>query len=123
MKALLLCAISGWAGVFGLAVAGWASDDGPPPGEYNCYVYAPKAIHVGKFSIRGDGSYKGGEASGRYHFDPKTETLTWDGKPPLGFEVGVLEMAPGATPQIRLYRNASEVGKKWKAAVCSLKKD
>ena len=100
----------------------WAEDVGPPPGEYNCYVYVPKAVHVGKFTLKADGSYQSGEASGHYRYDGKTQTLMWEGKPPLGFEVGVLELATGETPKVRLYRNAAEMGNKWKAAVCSLRK-
>lgn len=123
MKTLLLCVIGGMSGLLGFPIAGWADEAGPPPGEYNCYVYVPKAVHVGKFTMKKDGTYQAKEAGGRYRFDPKTDTLTWDGAPLLGFEVGVLELSPGATPQIRLYRTAAEIGKKWKAAVCSLKKD
>ena len=123
MKTLLTCFITGLAGLLGLTVAGWGDEAGPPAGEYNCYVYVPKSVHVGKFTMKKDGSYQAKEAGGRYRFDPKTGTLTWDGKPPLGFEVGILEMAPGTTPQIRLYRTPDEIGKKWKAAVCSLKKE
>jgi len=117
---VLLSSLIAW--LFVLASPVWAEDSGPPSGEYNCYVYVPKAVHVGKFTIKADGSYQGGEASGHYRYDPKTQNLTWESKPLLGFELGVLESSPGAMPQIRLYRNAAEIGNKWKAAVCSLSK-
>ena len=114
-----------WALAVILAQAGtsWAAEGAPPAGEYNCYVYLPKAIHVGALLIQPGGAYavKGQDIKGRYTLDSKTSTLTWDGPPPLGFETGVLETDDSMT-KLRLYRKAADIGNKWKAAVCSLKK-
>lgn len=114
-----------WALAVFLTLVGtsWAAEGAPPAGEYNCYVYLPKATHVGALLIQPGSTYavKGQDIKGRYTLDSKTSTLTWEGKPPLGFEVGVLEMPSGEQPKIRLYRKAADIGNKWKAAVCSLK--
>lgn len=110
------------AGFLVASRACWAAEGEVPAGEYHCYVYMPKSIHVGALLIQEGGTYavKGQDVKGRYTLDSKTNTVTWEGPPPLGFETGVLETDDGQT-KIRLYRKAADIGNKWKAAICSLR--
>lgn len=91
---------------------------GLPAGEYGCYTYNPRANYVGGLVIRGDSYQSRTGASGRYRLADggKVEFL---GEAPLGFAVAVLEETE-PTPKLRLYRQAADIGNKWKAAVCSL---
>lgn len=86
-----------------------------PDGEYYCYTYNPRPVVAGVFTING-GTYRSRTgATGRYQLGVGGR-ITWMGTPPLGFNVGVLEETN--PPKIRMYPQVSDVGNKWKAAVC-----
>ena len=90
-----------------------------PEGEYICYGQfdiGKKALWLGNVTFRGDSYQTNVGATGRYR--NVGGRLEWQGTPPLGFAVGVLEQT---TPKglIRLFPRA--VGDREKAAICSQK--
>lgn len=94
-----------------------------PAGAYGCYTYNPKAIYVGEIAIAGD-SYMVARfnTTGTYTFDAGSGRVIWRGKPPLGFEAAAFEVdATSGRKQIRMYPKESDIGNKWKAALCSSK--
>ena len=88
-------------------------------GRYNCFVFLgkpPKATMVGALLISGSAyQVKDQAVRGEYELDRQSSHVSWKGKPPLGFQVGVLE----EDGKIRMYPAESDVGNKWKAALCS----
>ena len=94
-----------------------------PAGAYGCYTYNPKAIYVGEFAISGDRyTVARFDTTGSYSFDSGSGKVIWRGKPPLGFEAAAFEVDPASgRKMIRMYPKESDIGNKWKAAVCSPK--
>ena len=88
-----------------------------PDGEYYCYTYHPNPVVAGVFTIAGGAYRTRTGASGRYRLAGGGR-IEWLGTPPLGFQVGVLEETD-PRPKIRMYPLASDIGNKWKAAVCT----
>ena len=94
-----------------------------PGGSYGCYTYNPKPIYVGEISISG-GRYVVARfgTEGNYDYDIGSGKVAWKDKPPMGFEVAVLETdATSGRKLLRMYPKAADIGNKWKAAVCSMK--
>lgn len=87
-----------------------------PDGEYYCYTYNPAPVVAGVFTITGSSYRTRTGASGRYRMSGGGR-VDWLGTPPLGFRAGVLEETD-PKPKIRMYPQASDIGNKWKAAVC-----
>lgn len=94
-----------------------------PEGAYGCYTYNPKAIYVGEIAISGSRyTVARFNTTGGYAFDSGSGKVVWQGKPPLGFEAAAFEVdATSGRKLIRMYPRESDIGNKWKAAVCSLK--
>lgn len=96
-----------------------AAGGGLSDGRYNCYLFfgkPPKATYTGALLIAGSAyAVKDQAVRGEYDLDRQTSWIRWNGKPPLGFELGVLE----GDGKIRLYISPADVGNKWKAALCS----
>lgn len=94
-----------------------------PEGAYGCYTYNPKAIYVGEIAISGDRyTVARFNTTGSYSFDSGSGKVIWRGKPPLGFESAAFEVdATSGRKLIRMYPKESDIGNKWKAAVCSPK--
>jgi len=94
-----------------------AAGGGLADGRYNCFLFfgkPPKATFTGALLISGD-TYQVKDQAVRGRYEVKDGRVSWKGKPPLGFEVGVLE----PDGKLRMYPAASDVGNKWKAALCS----
>ncbi|MGH6960500.1 MAG: hypothetical protein ACREE7_08465, partial [Dongiaceae bacterium] len=72
-----------------------AARGGLPDGRYNCYLFfgkPPKATYTGALLIAGRAyEVKDQAVGGEYDFEPQNGRVRWKGKPPLGFQVGVLE--------------------------------
>ena len=94
-----------------------------PAGAYGCYTYNPKAIYVGEIAIAGDRyTVARFNTAGSYSFDSASGKIIWRGKPPLGFEAAVFEVdSTSGRKQIRMYPKQSDIGNKWKAALCTPK--
>ena len=94
-----------------------------PAGAYGCYTYNPKAIYVGEIAISGERyTVARFNTTGTYSFDGRSGKIIWRGKPPLGFEAGAFEIdSTSGRQQIRMYPKESDIGNKWKAALCSPK--
>ena len=93
---------------------------GLPEGRYNCYVFLGtpvRATFTGALLIAGN-TYrvKDQAVRGDYDLDQGSGRVRWKGKPPLGFQMGVLE----PDVKIRMYITEADIGNKWKAALCSL---
>jgi hypothetical protein len=114
----------GLAGLLTLSAQSALAAEGLPPGQSNCYVYLPNATYLGAVLLQADGTDRvmSQEVEGAYQFDAATGPVTWKDKPPLGFEVAILEASPTAA-KLRMYRTAADAGKKWKATMCSLEKE
>ena len=88
-------------------------------GRYNCFVFLgkpPKATMTGALLISGRAyQVKDQAVRGEYEVDRQSGRVSWKGKPPLGFQVGVLE----PDGKIRMYIAEADIGNKWKAALCS----
>ena len=88
-------------------------------GRYNCFVFLgkpPKATMTGALLISGSAyQVKDQAVRGEYAVDKPSGRVSWKGKPPLGFHVGVLE----PDGKIRMYISEADIGNKWKAALCS----
>jgi hypothetical protein len=88
-------------------------------GRYNCFLFfgkPPKATFTGALLITGSAyEVKDQAVRGEYELDRQTGWVRWQGKPPLGFQLGVLE----GDGKIRMYISPADVGNKWKAALCS----
>ena len=115
MKPLLAVLILAAASVFHAEAAGGGLTDG----RYNCFVFLskpPKATMTGALLISGS-SYqvKDQAVRGEYEVDRQSGRVSWKGKPPLSFHVGVLE----PDGKIRMYISEADIGNKWKAALCS----
>ena len=54
-------------------------------------------------------------ARGEYEVDASSGRVRWQGQPPLGFQVGMLE----PDGKLRMYPAEADVGNTWKAALCS----
>lgn len=93
---------------------------GLPEGRYNCYLFFGKparATFTGALFIAGSAyRVKDQPVRGEYDLDQGSGRVRWKGKPPLGFQVGVLE----TDGKIRMYISEADIGNKWKAALCSL---
>ena len=96
-----------------------AAGGGLADGRYNCFVFLgkpPKATMTGALLISGSAyQVKDQAVSGEYEVDKSSGRVSWKGKPPLGFHVGVLE----PDGKIRMYISEADIGNKWKAALCS----
>jgi agenet domain-containing protein len=108
--------------VLGLLVASAVSAEaagGLADGRYNCFLFLgkpPKATMTGALLISGNAyQVKDQAVRGEYELDKPSGRVSWKGKPPLGFHVGVLE----ADGKIRMYISEADIGNKWKAALCS----
>ena len=114
----------GLAGLLMLAAQPALAAEGLPPGQSNCYVYLPNATSLGAILSQADGTDRAmsQEVECAYQFAAATGPVIWKDKPPLGFEVAILEAGPTAA-KLRLYRTAADAGKKWKATMCSLQKE
>ena len=101
------------------ALSAEAAADGLPDGRYNCFLFLgkpPKATFTGALLIAGSVyEVKDQAVRGEYELDRQTGWVRWKGKPPLGFQLGVLE----GDGKIRMYISQADVGNKWKAALCS----
>ena len=95
-----------------------------PDGTYGCYTYNPKANYVGEIVIAGARySVAQFRTEGGYEYDSASGRMVFRGPPPLGFEAAKLETDSTSGAKIlRLYPKPSDIGNKWKAAVCSPKK-
>jgi hypothetical protein len=114
MKPLLVAVALAAASALSAEAAGGLAD-----GRYNCFVFLgkpPKATMVGALMISGSAyQVKDQAVRGDYDLDPQSGRVNWKGKPPLGFQVGVLE----PDGKIRMYISDADIGNKWKAALCS----
>jgi hypothetical protein len=114
MRPLLLALTLAAASALPAGAAGGLAD-----GRYNCFVFLgkpPRATMVGALLISGAAyQVKDQAVRGEYELDTSSGRVSWKGKPPLGFQVGVLE----PDGKIRMYITDADVGNKWKAALCS----
>jgi len=112
-------ALAALALVLVLSLSAEAAGGGLPDGRYNCFLFfgkPPKATYTGALVIAGSAyEVKDQAVRGEYDFEPQTGWVRWKGKPPLGFQLGVLE----GDGKIRMYISQADVGHKWKAALCS----
>lgn len=101
------------------ALSAEAAGGGLADGRYNCFVFLgkpPKATMTGALLISGSAyQVKDQAVRGDYELDKPSGRVSWKGKPPLGFQVGVLE----PDGKIRMYISEADIGNKWKAALCS----
>jgi len=101
------------------ALAAEAAGGGLAAGRYNCFLFfgkPPKATFTGALLITGSAyQVKDQAVRGEYDLEQSSGRVRWKGKPPLGFQVGVLE----PDGKIRMYPAEADVGNKWKAALCS----
>ena len=101
------------------ALAAEAAGGGLADGRYNCFLFLgkpPKATFTGALLIAGSAyQVKDQAVRGEYEVERGSGRVRWNGKPPLGFQVGVVE----ADGKIRMYPTDADVGNKWKAALCS----
>jgi len=115
MKPLLVMLVLAAASVLPAEAAGGGLADG----RYNCFVFLgkpPKATMTGALLISGSAyQVKDQAVRGEYDLDKSSGRVSWKGKPPLGFHVGVLE----PDGKIRMYISEADIGNKWKAALCS----
>jgi agenet domain-containing protein len=93
--------------------------DGLADGRYNCFLFLgkpPKATFTGALLISASTyQVKDQAVRGEYELDKSSGRVRFQGKPPLGFQVGVLE----PDGKIRMYITEADIGNKWKAALCS----
>ena len=112
-------ALTALALVVASSLSGEAAGAGLPDGRYNCVLFfgkPPKATYTGALLIAGSAyEVKDQAVRGEYTFEPQTGWVRWQGKPPLGFQLGVLE----GDGKIRMYISQADVGNTWKAALCS----
>ena len=112
-----------FASLIAVAAALPAQAAGPTDGKYGCYTYAGgKANHVGEMSLKGKTYIGFPQETGTYRYDEKSNMVHFDGPPPLGFKLAVMETDPHSRiGRLRLYREPSDVGQKTKALLCSPK--
>ena len=114
MKTLLAALVLAAASALPAEAAGGLAD-----GHYNCFVFLgspPKATMTGALLISGSTyQVKDQTVRGEYAVDRQSGRVRWNGKPPLGFQVGMLE----SDGRIRMYISEADIGNKWKAALCS----
>jgi hypothetical protein len=88
-------------------------------GRYDCFLFfgkPPKATFTGALLIAGRAyEVKDQAVRGEYDVDARSGRVRWRGKPPLGFQAGVLE----PDGKLRLYPSETDIGNTWKAALCS----
>jgi hypothetical protein len=96
-----------------------SAGSGLSDGRWDCYLFfgkPPKATFTGALLITG-GAYqvKDQTVRGQYDVERPSGRVRFKGRPPLGFQVGMLE----EDGKVRLYPSEADVGNKWKAALCS----